>query len=349
MNGLARSLNALRQRSMAGPMGGSSMAPQYLLFVVLAVALPVAILLSVELWMVTTYSGVMDAGWFYRQYFDGVYRYRILGREQFLLLYHFLQAHFADRAYPLPRDPLTTLLFYATFAVSNGVYMAIGNLILLSLMWVKRRGFLDRDVSLYLYYTMILTLSMAIVTPYDQLGYLLLLVGVLGARQRSLAAGVLLIAVSAVAGTLNRETEFLLASFLATLALVSPAVQAGRYWIYLAVDVVLSGAAYVGVRLALPGKVDVIQDVTLGGKWAVESFAIVLLLFAGAIVLGMRLHRSIVPAVVLLLMRLPYLLTVFIGGIFRELRLSVPVLLCLVCVYLFLRRETDGTWASSQA
>ena len=317
------------------------MLPQYLLFVTLAIALPIVILLSVELWMVSTYSGILGIGRFYEYYFDGIYRYRILGRDQYLFLYRFLQAHFNDRPYPLPRDPKASLLSYSAFAISNGLYFALSNVILLSLMWVKRRGFLDRDLVLYLYYTLLLVLSMAVVTPHDQLAYLLLLIGILGARQRSIAVGSVLIVISAIAGTLNRETEFLLASFLATMAIVSPVLLAKRYWIYLAIDFVLSSAVYVGLRLLVPGKVKVIEYVTLGGIWAPESLLVLILLFAGAVVFAMKLHRNVRPAVVLLVMSSPYLLTIFIGSSFRELRISIPILLCLSCVYLFLSRAAE--------
>jgi hypothetical protein len=317
------------------------MLPQYLLFVTLAIALPIVILLSVELWMVSTYAGILGIGRFYEYFFNGIYRYRILGREQYLFLYRFLQAHFNDRPYPLPRDPKASLLSYGAFAISNGLYFALSNLILLSLMWVKRRGFLDRDLVLYLYYTLLLALSMAVVTPHDQLAYLLLLIGILGARQRSIAVGSVLIVISAIAGTLNRETEFLLASFLATMAIVSPVLLAKRYCIYLAIDIVLSSAIYVGLRLLVPGKVKVIEYVTWGGIWAPESLVVLILLFAGAVVFAMKLHRNVRPAVVLLVMSSPYLLTIFIGSSFRELRISIPIVLCLSCVYLFLSREAE--------
>ncbi len=319
------------------------MVSQYVLFGALAIALPIVIVLSVQLWMVTTYTGIIDIGRFHAQYFTGVYRYRILGRGQYLFLYQFLQAHFRDRPYPLPRDPETSLLSYAAFAISNSIYFALSNLILLSFMWVKRRGFLDRDLVFYLYYTLLLSLSMAVVTPYDQLAYLLVLIGIMGARQRSIAVGSTLIAISAIAGTLNRETEFLLASYLATLAIVSPGLIAKRYWIYLSVDIVLSIVVYVGLRLLLPGKVALIQDVTLGGIWAPESIAVLIVIFAGAIVFAMKLHHNIRPAFILFAMSLPYLATILIGSSFRELRITMPLLLCLFCVYLFLSRQPDAS------
>jgi hypothetical protein len=321
MSRLSQSLNALRQKSTADSGPRTSMISQYVLFAALAIALPIVILFSVELWLVSTYTGALGIERVRHQYFVGIYRYRIFGRDLYLLFYQFLQAHFHDRPYPMPRDPTTSLLSYFAFAISNGVYFGISNVMLLSMMWVKKQGFLDRDLVLYLFYTLLMALSMAVVTPYDQTAYLLLLIGIVGSRRRSFTVGLLLIAVSAIAGTLNRETEFLLASFLATMAIVSPARTAKRYWIYLAVD----------------------MYVTRGGIWGGESLLVLILLFGGAIVLAMRLHRNILPALILLALCSPYLATIVMGSSFRELRISMPILLCLICVYFFLSRTAESS------
>jgi hypothetical protein len=140
---------------------------------------------------------------------------------------------------------------------------------------------------------------------------------------------------------LNRETEFLLASLLATIAILSPKPVARRYWMYLVVDLILSIGVYVGVRLVIHGEVQVIQSMTFGGKWALESLIVVVLLLAAGVVMALRLYNHVLPGFVFLVLSLPYLLAVFIGGVFRELRLMVPVLLCLLCIYLFLGRASE--------
>lgn len=338
---MSRSLDRLLRRETGAAAQGRSMLPQYLLVATLAMALPVAILLSIQLWMVTAYTHAMDLQSFMAQYDHGVFRYRLLGRDLLVDLYYLLRSHVADRPYPLPRDPSGSFLLYGAFAISNGIYFAISNALLLSLLWVKKKGLLDRELSLYFYYTLLVAMSMAVVTPYDQLAYLLLLVGVLGVRAKSAGVGMVLIAVSAVAGTLNRETEFLLASLLATIAILSPKPVARRYWMYLVVDLILSIGVYVGVRLVIHGEVQVIQSMTFGGKWALESLIVVVLLLAAGVVMALRLYNHVLPVFVFLVLSLPYLLAVFIGGVFRELRLMVPVLLCLLCIYLFLGRASE--------
>jgi hypothetical protein len=335
------SVDKLLRRDVRTTAHVSSMLPQYLLFAALATALPLTILLSVELWMTTAYTGVMDLKTFTEQYYSSVFRYRLLGRDLLLHLYYFLNSHIADKPYPLPRDPSGSFLLYCAYAISNGAYLFVSNLLLLSLLWVKKKGLMDRELLLYFYYMLLLAMSMAVVTPYDQLAYLLLLVGVLGARAKSQSIGILLVAISAIAGTLNRETEFLLASFLLTMALFSSKTLAKKYWIYLGVDLVLSLGAYIGVRLMIPGRMELIQSLTFGGKWALESAVVLVLLLSAGVALAIRLYNNVSPAFVFLLFSFPYFLTVFIGGVFRELRLMVPVLLCLLCIYLFLNRAVE--------
>ncbi|MGC9199596.1 MAG: hypothetical protein ACP5E5_11775 [Acidobacteriaceae bacterium] len=145
---LNRALTALRRRPAASSSPSPSMGQQYLLFIALAVALPIVIVVSVELWMVTAYTGAISIGHVTGQYYSGIYRYRILGRDQYLLLYRFLHAHFADRPYPLPRDRKAWLLSYLTFALSNGLYFALSNLALLSLLWVTGEGLCRPRVAL---------------------------------------------------------------------------------------------------------------------------------------------------------------------------------------------------------
>jgi hypothetical protein len=336
-------LDRLLRRDIGAKAQNHTMFPQYLLFVTLAVALPLVVLFSVQVWMATVYTGSMDVHSFRDQYYQGVYRYRILGRDLLIDTYTFLRAHIAERPYPLPRDPSGSFVFYSAYVLSNGLYFSLSNVLLLSLVWVKKRGLPDRELSLYFYYTLLVTLSMAVVTPYDQLAYLLLLIGVWGTRMKNPGIGMFLVALSAVAGTLNRETAFLLASFLATIALFSPRPLAKRYGIYLAADIVLSVAVYVGIRLIMPGKVQLIQATTYGGKWALQSLSVAGLLLASGVAMGMRLHHSARPALVFLILSLPYGLAVMIGGEFRELRLLIPLLLCVFCLYLFLSRASDNS------
>lgn len=292
--------------------------------------------------MVTAYTGGIDISAFMAQYNTGVYRYRVLGREILLHLYYFLASRMADKKYLLPRDTSGSFLLYGAFAILNGFYLLLSNVLLLSLLWIKRKGIADRELSFYLYYTLLLALSLAVVTPYDQLAYLILLVGFFSARVKSHKIGVLLVVISGVAGTLNRETEFLFASFLFTLALFSRQPRSNRYWIYLAIDLALSFGAYICIRLLIPGKVQIIQGITFGGKWAIQSCFVLALLIAASVVLALRIYNDVLPAAIFLISSIPYFFTIFVGGVFRELRLIVPIVLCILCLYVILARTNEN-------
>jgi Ca2+/Na+ antiporter len=58
-----------------------------------------------------------------------------------------------------------------------------------------------------------------------------------------------------------------------------------------------------------------------------------------------REYRSRRPGLVLLLLSAPYIFTVLLTGELRELRLLMPLLLCLVFVYVQLTRHRDTTAA----
>lgn len=339
MNVLPARLASRLQRGPLPPVENGSLRVQRMLLFVLATAVPLVIVLSLEMWTVTSYTSAMSLSGFLNQYTHDIYRYRVVGREAVLFAHRVLAAHLTDKPYPLPRDPGAEFLMYAALAVTNATWLFLSNLLLLGFLWKRRCGFADRELSGYLYYTLILTLSLAVVTPYDQLAYLLLLVGIAGARAKSLKVGMPLVTISALVGTLNRETEFLLAAFLATMALFSSRERARKYALYLAVDLVLSCAVYVMIRMMLPGHASLIGYVTLGGKWGPEALLVLAMLVAGMAAISLRIYNDAAPLTAFLIFSLPYLLTILVGGEFRELRLMTPILLSLLCIYVMLERQ----------
>lgn len=342
--GILESLRPMPGKTLVGrdAAKGTLIFPQYILFFVLAVVVPVIVTFSLEVWMITAYTSALSMPAFVGQYSTGIYRYRILGREIVLHLYYWFKPHIVDRAYPTLRDPKASFLLYATLSSLNAVYFSLSNLLLLSLLWIKNRGLTDRDLVGYFYYTLFAVMSMAVVTPYDQLAYLLLLLGVFAADVKNTYVSCLMVGLSSVAGSLNRETEFLLASFFAGLALCSQKRYARRYWVLWAINVTLSLGSYLAVRAFSPGRWNFIQDVTFGGKWAAESLLIIALILSGTVVIALRIYHDLRPVVVVLVFSSPYFLAVSVGGVFRELRLTVPVILILLCTYVFLSRAADA-------
>lgn len=314
---------------------------QVVLFWTLSLALPVAILFNLEVWLQSSYTG----GLFHREgfvylYNTGIFRYRILGRVLLLKTYDLLLHVVPHTPFPMPRDTEGDLPFVLAYAVFNGISLVLTNFVLLCLLWVRRKGFVAQELSFYLFSFLLMSVSLAVVTPYDQLAYLLLVLTILAARLRRSMLAYVCVGVFAILGMLNRETEFLASSLLMTLALFTRGRQSMWYLRLTAVHFMLCLAVYVGLRLAIPGQANVSNSVlTFGGKWAFPAAVFVLGLFAATLVQARLVYASYRPAWVFCLLSLPYLALVVLTGVLRELRLLVPVILCVLCLYVTLHRE----------
>ena len=313
---------------------------QVVLFWTLAIALPVAVLFNVEVWLESNYTrGLFHLQGFTDLYVSGIFRYRLLGRLLLLKTYYLLLHFVPNKPFPMPGDTAADLPFVLAYTVLNGVCFLLANLTLLSLSWVRKEGFRTEVLSLYFFSILLMSVSMAVVTPYDQLAYLLLLVAVLGVRTENVYLAYGLIATSAVAGMLNRETEFLATALLVTLALFAGERLSRRLWTMAAVHLVLCLAVYIGLRIRLSGRASVSSVLTFGGKWGPAAGVIVLALLLTTLVLAHFLYDSYRPALVFILLSSPYLALVFFTGVLRELRLFIPIILCIFCLYDVLRRE----------
>jgi hypothetical protein len=101
----------------------------------------------------------------------------------------------------------------------------------------------------------------------------------------------------------------------------------------------------------MPGSATVVAGLTFGGKWPLESLAVVSVLFYVAVCLVIREYAGLKPLIMLLILSSPYIATILIGGEIRELRLLVPLLLCLFFVYVQLVQlkragvqPCEGSW-----
>ena len=312
---------------------------QLSLFLTLVILIPLLVTISTHVWLRSAYtSHVFHLEGFLNQYSNGIYRYRILGPKLLLTIYHFLADHFKDQPFPMPIDDHATLLFYGSYTVLNAGSFFFLNLLLLLFLWDWKKGISDLRLACYFFLVLVVTLSTYVVTPYDQLAYLLMFVGFLSVRARAPWMGYVVLTLVAVAGGLNRETEFLLTPALFTVALFAPSVESKRYFRAGLYHLVLFAACYLGVRAFLPGSAVVVAGLTLGGKWPIESLVVVSALFYIGICLVIREYAAFRPSAVLLILSAPYIATIFIGGEIRELRLLVPLLLCLFLAYIQLAK-----------
>jgi hypothetical protein len=321
-------------------------------FLTLATVIPLLVVISTHLWLRSAYtSQVFHLQGFLNQYSTGIYRYRILGPKLLLTIYRFLANHFRDQPFSMPTDAQATLLFYGSYAVLNAVLFFFSNLLLLLFLWDWKKGISDLHLACYFFLILVLTLSTYVVTPYDQLAYFLMFVGFLSVRLRTSWISYLVLAFAAVAGGINRETEFLVTPALLTVALFTPFQESKRYFRASLFNLVLFAACYVGVRVLWPGSATIVAGLTFGGKWPLESFVVVSALFYVGVSLVIREYAALKPSIVLLILSSPYIATILIGGEIRELRLLVPLLLCLFFAYIQLAQlkragvqPCEGSW-----
>jgi hypothetical protein len=172
-----------------------------------------------------------------------------------------------------------------------------------------------------------------------------MLVCFLSMRFRRSWATYLVLGIAAIAGALNRETEYLVTPALLTIALFTAPANSKRYYYAGLFHLLLFAACYIGLRLMLPGAPTVAGGVTLGGKWALPSLIVLCALFYIGLTMATRVYSSRRPALVLLLLSAPYILTILLTGELRELRLLMPLLLCLVFVYIQLATPRDTSAA----
>jgi hypothetical protein len=326
-------------------------APEHLhsqcgLLLVLVIIVPLVATLSTSLWLRSAYtSHVFHLQGFLGQYSSSVYRYRILGRELLLSTYRLLSTHLADRPFPMPTDPDATLLFYGAYVLLNSVFFFLSNLVLLLLLIDGKKRITDLHLALYFFLVLLLALSTYTVTPYDQIAYFLLLVCFLSMRFRRSWAMYLILGIAAIAGGLNRETEYLVTPALLSIAYFTAADNSKRYRYAGIFHLLVFAACYVALRLMLPGVPTVAGAITLGGKWAPPSLIVLCALFYIALNMVTREYSSRRPALVLLLLSAPYIFTILLTGELRELRLLMPLLLSLVFVYVQLATHRGATAA----
>lgn len=308
--------------------------PQNTLFWVLAFVTPLATFVSTHVWLRTAYSGgVFHLQGFLDQYDHGIYRYRLLGRDALLFIYHQLLRVHRDQPLPMPRDPDATLLFYGSYVILNALCFSISNFLLLLLLSDRERRLSDLHLAMYFFLTLIQAFAMAVVSPYDQLAYLLILLSLFAVRIPRNWIAYSILAVAALAGALTRETQYLVTPALFSVALFSPPQQAKRFWAAGLCNLALFGIVYVALRILLPGGGVISGGWTYGGKWAVESLLVLVLLFYVGTSLAVRKYPDIRPTLSLLVLSAPYILTILTSGILRELRLSVPLLLAQTVIY----------------
>ncbi len=318
--------------------------PQSSLFWVLALAMPLTTMLSTHLWLRTAYSGgVFHLQGFLELYGGGVYRYRLLGRYAVLFVYHHLLLVFHDHPFVMPRDPNATILFYFSYVIVNAICFAASNFLLLLILSDQQRRLSDLNLATYLYLALMQTFAMAVVTPYDQLSYLFILISLFAVTIRSSWIRLLPPGYCGDHGhSDSRDSTACHLNFVCPSCLLQPqAVRSvsGRP------KRVQSCPLRTGIRrtprVLIKGPKVVSGVWTFGGTWAPEALIVLALLFFVSTTLALRMYADLRPTIALLVFSVPYIVTILASGVLRELRLLVPMLLAQTFVYVQLARDSS--------
>lgn len=263
-------------------------------------------------------------------YGDGIYQFRVLGREAVLWL---------DRM--VPNDPLGSHLvvngrhphagdlFTALFVVNAVSFFAV---VLLARHVTRRAGVSEPGRSLVMVVLLlVVAVSLSTVTPYDLPSVALILAVLVAASARApwdLAAVPLI-----VAGVLTRESALVAVAALVAHALVVPPSR--RRVAITAATGVAGVAAYVGVRVGATSPA-LWQSVTVEGNVARLIQWVGLGVMAAAYLAWRRaaalagLDGPVVRRSLIWLWCLgsPYVVTALLTGYWFEVRLLVPMLAC---------------------
>jgi hypothetical protein len=325
-------------------------ATQYCLFLALMIIIPLTVTFSTQVWLRSSYTGaVFHLQGFLNVYGTSVYRYRILSRYLLLSTYHFLASHYQDQPFVMPKDKQATFLFYAAYSFINAAFFFLSNLMLLIFIWDRKTGISDLRLAQYFFIVLVLALSTYVVVPYDQIAYFFMLAAFLSVKCESTWIMYFVLGAAAIAGSLNRETEFLVSPALLTVGFFTPSAESKRFYRAGLYHLLLFAMCYVGLRVFLPGAPEVAAGLTYGGKWAIASLIVVAALFYVGFSLAVREYLDRRPTITLLILSAPYIVTILMGGEIRELRLLVPVLLCLFFVYIQLARLNARTLTNTLA
>jgi hypothetical protein len=217
------------------------------------------------------------------------------------------------------------------------------------MMWDWKRGITDLRLAAYFFLVLVFALSTYVVTPYDQISFFFMFVGFISVKISNPRLMYFVLGIAAIAGTLNRETEFLVSPALLTVGFFAKSAASRRYYQAGLYHLALFTACYLALRIFTPGVPAVSAGITFGGKWAVASLAVVSAVFYIGVVLAVREYFDFRPVRVLLLLSAPYLVTILLSGEIRELRLLLPLLLCLFFVHTQLAHLNIGSSLSANA
>lgn len=302
----------------------------------------------------TAYTwGTFNKAGFHQQYDQGIYRYRLLGRESLLYFQGLIERKQLPPFKPgVFRDALKVdSSWYAAYFYNNSLYLCLACCALFFVFLRTSDGRYQAVEMPLLGLTLLMTITQYVVVPYDTLSYFFLCIGMyfgLVAKQGVLSTAMLGLAI--VLGTLTRETAFLLISFYVAvhykaILLHNPlkGVRLEQWRVLLFSSLFL--VSYIALRLHYGFSKGMFEDFQLFKSLhitAIAGFCFLLLLL-----LNLFITKPVPKAMkVYLFTSAPYTLMIVLVAMPNEMRLWVPILLPLIVLKLCSPNDTlscEGT------
>ncbi len=173
------------------------------------------------------------------QYKESVYKYRVIGKEAVLKIYHFLKENYpedeklADDSPLKALDPAGSKNFYMAYFIVNTIMLVLGGIIFIFIFENSIILATDKEKYLIPFVSIcIITLSLFVIVPYDIMAYFFLLIFALCLfhyLQKNKCIWLILGGISVLVGTLNRETSALSISLIATLCVFKYGISKRSY------------------------------------------------------------------------------------------------------------------------
>lgn len=290
---------------------------------------------------------------FARQYGTGIFRYRILSRELVYLVYNIV--HRFHRFVPVHPElarflRTDSLDLYVSYFLLNTFFLTATSCVLYAcLRSSPMRGSAQEKHLWLVFLIFLMVMTQYIVNPYDATAYFFLATSILlmlRTRGPMMLAG---LAVVVVVAALNRETAAITISLFATLCVVRKRLFTRESLVGLALLIGAFLLPYILLRVvlgwdhAVGAGIDVIGELHQHNSYV----GILLTLCLFGIVTSYQGAAQWRVMWIFLGISAPYILLVILTGIWFEVRLCVPLIICIVMLNLWNHEDdlqlTPGT------
>lgn len=353
----------LRWRSLACPaehwvvLAGMRRVPslmwKMIRFLCVAWILPLILSLVVYFGFSTNWTvDVFSRAGFEVQYSGGIYKYRLIGT--------FIQARLVDVLERIgfeggaPKnlkimDPAGSPVFYTAYFVNNTLFICLACSVFYYLFHARYslQPPLLIDALVFLV-GLLMAISQYVVVPYDMLSYFLLAVAIHLVTGQQTLPRVGLLGLVVVLAALARETAALIIPFYAAVHYrqIFAKPLFGRHQVILCGLAACFLCTYGALRLAFGGDRALYHAIWLGCNLTMPFNVMGLIFMAAVLTVLLTDELARQECLIFTLGALPYLVAVTIVGITWEIRLWVPVILCLIALKAGSRRWAENRRAA---